>query len=144
MPKRTSLKILVLSLVLVSGAVFLSAISWESPHIFYGLPGVVDVKPPFSCPNPFTDGDWVSFVFIPKIEGEVEVRIYTVSGLLVAQYRYMDITAAEIDDKPDYVMWPGINFAGRSVASGAYLWIVTITNLDTKKVEVHKGICFKM
>ena len=142
MLKNALLKKSVLAVVLVSFTIALSAVGWESAH-FFGT-GVVDVRPPFSCPNPFTEGDWVSFVFIPTIEGEVEVSVYTTSGLLVAQYDYADLTAAEIDDEPDYVLWPGVNFAGRSVAPGAYIWIVRITDPGTKKVEIHKGICFKM
>ena len=133
-----------LCLVLIGLTSALLAYNWED-FVFFG-PTTTEVKPPFSCPNPFTEGSWVCFVFDAGIEGQVEVSIYTVSGLLVAKESnpFTDIVGTASDGKPDFAMWSGLNFAGRSVAPGAYIWLVTITDTTTKKVEVHKGICFKM
>ncbi len=122
-----------LLLICLSGV--LPAVDWNGPR---------DVKLPFSCPNPFYNGmesNTVKFVFDPNISGTVELRMYNASGNLVAMAFG---TATGGDSTADYVEWDGRNWAGKRVAKGAYIYIITVTDPVSKKVEVHKGICFKM
>jgi hypothetical protein len=110
--------------------------------------GALDLKPPFSAPNPFYDGmdelppplNTIKFVYLPKNSGVVELKVYSVSGNLVG-IAFDLATGGDIT--PDYIEWDGKNWAGVAVAKGAYLYVITITDASGK-IEVFKGICFKV
>jgi len=110
--------------------------------------GALDLKPPFSCPNPFYDGmddlpppfNTVKFVYTPKNSGIVELRVYSVSGKLVGIA--FDLATGG-DVTPDYIEWNGKNWAGVAVAKGAYLYVITVTD-GSGKTEIFKGTCFKI
>lgn len=90
---------------------------------FYVESEKLDVKSVVTCPNPMHDD--TNFTWNVSKSGTAEIKIYTLSGKLVKTIR-------EIESKVGYnqVPWDGKNNAGEEIASGIYIYVLKITDVD--------------
>jgi hypothetical protein len=79
----------------------------------------------YCCPNPFQDEAVFRFVHNAAVPFTAELTIYTAHGALVKTIN-TDISTAHNSEIP----WDGYNDQGQKVASGTYLYQISITDRD--------------
>lgn len=105
----------------------------------------IESELPFCYPNPFSSADTsVKFVIKPRYDGPVDIKIFTVSGLLVRRLYFASApNLATADTDLDEFSWDGLNYAGMSIASGAYIFVIYVTDSSSTNVDRYIGKCFK-
>jgi len=89
-------------------------------------------KSTFSYPNPSYEGK-VKIVFNLEIPTSVKLRIYDVVGNLIWNE---DISASKTQSGVNTITWMGANQQGEKVASGLYLYNITVGGLTVTKKTV--------
>ena len=110
----------------VSGQVSLPVRHFSS-YALMGLPDT-DLNPVFASPVPFRPnagdparyGSWDKLIKFNHLPASGSIRIYTIGGSLV---RELDIAGLAVNN---VVQWDVKNSAGEVVASGVYIWEVTV------------------
>ena len=88
-------------------------------------------------PNPFNPDTWIPYQL--SEDGDVEIRIYAVTGQLVRTLNLGNRPAGFYTDKAKAAYWDGRNATGESVASGIYFYSIQASDFTaTKKMIIMK------
>jgi hypothetical protein len=79
----------------------------------------------YNYPNPFRDETYFTFQHNQTIPIDVEVRVYTVSGRLIAK-----VDGYGISDRFVRIYWSGLDDDGDRIANGVYLYKVIARTID--------------
>jgi len=123
---------------LPEGRQLLTVTAWDtynnaaSEAVWFDVKGVsdVDVYNAFNVPNPFSGSTTFTFQRSSTSPIDVEIRIYTVSGRLIAR-----LNAPAVTDRFVAVPWDGRDQNGDHIANGVYLYKIVTRDLARTKVR---------
>jgi hypothetical protein len=108
--------------------------NWDTVLMNIGYPETIRPSLNYPYPNPVTAG-LVNFRFYSEdIDPEIEIKIYTLNGELVATLADHDVDKSQ---RPTYYYrnWDCRNAAGKKLASGVYIYVIKlkdgVTNEET-------------
>ncbi|MDA0987107.1 MAG: C25 family cysteine peptidase [Bacteroidetes bacterium] len=95
----------------------------------------------YALPNPFTANTTFTFHFAtPNIDGEISIKIYTISGRLIQS---IDISTIDLNVGFNKVEWNGLDKDGDEIANGVYLYKLISNGKEQFSSQVNKLVKMK-